>query len=98
MDTLLCSISAICILSVSLYLLQAGALLVKWYTVLYLSSLFLKGNSGFHFLFVSPIQRTQRTHDLKLTSYQRRCDGITSHRRRYDVILARNAHWVVLPR
>ena len=29
----------------------------------------------------------------KMTSYERRCDVITSHRRLYDVILAPNAHW-----
>ena len=39
-------------------------------------------------------QHTQRAHDVKMTSYERRCDVITSHRRRYDVILAPNAHWV----
>ena len=30
-----------------------------------------------------------------MTSYQRRCDVITSHRRWYDVILTLCAHWVI---
>ena len=30
---------------------------------------------------------TQQAHNIKITSYQRRCDVITSHRRWYDVIL-----------
>ena len=36
---------------------------------------------------------SRRAHDVKMTSYQRRCDVITSHRSLYDVILAPNAHW-----
>ena len=31
---------------------------------------------------------TQRSHGVKMTSYKRRCDVMTSHRHRYDVILA----------
>ena len=31
-----------------------------------------------------------------MTSYQRRCDVITSNRRRYDVILAPYANWVLI--
>ena len=36
---------------------------------------------------------SQRAHDVKMTSCQRQCDVITSHRRRYNVILAPNARW-----
>ena len=35
----------------------------------------------------------QRAHNVKMTSYQRRCDVITSHRRWYDVILMLCARW-----
>ena len=35
----------------------------------------------------------QRAFGDKMTSYQRRCDVITSHRRSYDVIFAPNARW-----
>ena len=41
---------------------------------------------------------TQLAHDVKMTSYQRRCDVMTSHRRRSDVILTSCACWVKLPR
>ena len=36
---------------------------------------------------------TQWAHSVKMTSYQRRCDVITSHRRWYDVILMLCACW-----
>ena len=36
---------------------------------------------------------TQRAFGAKMTSDQRRCDVITSHRRLYDVILVPNARW-----
>ena len=36
---------------------------------------------------------SQRAHDVKMTSYQRRCDVMTSHRRRSDVILTPCACW-----
>ena len=36
---------------------------------------------------------SQQAHNIKMTSYQRRCDVITSHRRWYDVILTLCAHW-----
>ena len=42
-------------------------------------------------LHVSP----QQAHNIKMTSYQRRCDVITSHRHWYDVILTLCAHWVL---
>ena len=35
----------------------------------------------------------QRAFGAKMTSCQRRCDVITSHRRRHNVILAPNARW-----
>ena len=38
---------------------------------------------------------SQRAHDVKTTSCQRRCDVITSHRRGHNVILAPNARWVM---
>ena len=38
---------------------------------------------------------TQWVHNVKMTSYQRRCDVITSHRRWYDVILMLFACWEV---
>ena len=38
-------------------------------------------------------QLPQRAHNIKMTSYQRRCDVITSHRRWYDVILTMCACW-----
>ena len=41
-----------------------------------------------------PVQ-SQLAHYIKMTSYQRRCDVITSHRRWYDVILTLCAHWGV---
>ena len=37
---------------------------------------------------------TQRANDVKMTSFQRRCEVIMSRRRRHDVILEPNAHWV----
>ena len=37
---------------------------------------------------------SQRAHDVKMTSYQRRCDVMTSHRVRSDVILTSCAFWV----
>ena len=37
---------------------------------------------------------TQWAHNFKITSYQRRCDVITSHRRWYDIILMLCACWV----
>ena len=40
------------------------------------------------------LERTQWAHNVKMTSYQRRCDVITSHRRWYDVILMLFACWV----
>ena len=36
---------------------------------------------------------TQQAHNLKTTSYQRQCDVMTSHRRRYDVVLTACACW-----
>ena len=36
---------------------------------------------------------SQRAHDVKMTSYQRRCDVMTSHRRRSDVIVMSCACW-----
>ena len=44
---------------------------------------------------------TQQTQNVKMTSYQRRCDVITSHQRWYDVILTLCAYWecfVLVPR
>ena len=41
-----------------------------------------------------PEDPAKLAHDVKMTSYERRCDVMTSHRRSYDVILAPNAHWV----
>ena len=38
----------------------------------------------------------QQAHNLKTTSYQRRCDVITSHRRRYGVVLTSRACWCTL--
>ena len=37
---------------------------------------------------VENLPPTQQAHNIKMTSYQRRCDVITSHRRWYDVILS----------
>ena len=37
----------------------------------------------------------QRAYAVKMTSYKRRCDVNSSHRRGYDVILAPNAHRTV---
>ena len=45
--------------------------------------------------FSSRADPTKRAHDVKMTSYQRRCDVMTPHRYWYDVILAPNAHWVL---
>ena len=36
---------------------------------------------------------SQQANNIKMTSYQRRCDVITSHRRWYNVILTLCAHW-----
>ena len=36
---------------------------------------------------------SQRTHDVEMTSYRRRCDVITSHRRQSEVILTSCACW-----
>ena len=57
--------------------------------------------SLFSFQIISPqIRATTKTsqwaHNVKMTSYQRRCDVITSHRRWYDVILMLCACWVGL--
>ena len=41
---------------------------------------------------------TQWAHNVKMTSYQRRCDVITSHRRWYDVILIVCACWEGIPK
>ena len=38
-------------------------------------------------------QCAQRAHDVIMTSYQRRCDVLTSHRRRSDAIMASFACW-----
>ena len=38
---------------------------------------------------------TQQANNIKMTSYQRRCDVITSHQRWYDVILTLCVHWEV---
>ena len=38
---------------------------------------------------------TQQAHNLKTMSYQRQCDVMTSHRRRYDVVLTSYTCWVV---
>ena len=37
---------------------------------------------------------SQRVHDVKMASYWRRCDVITSHRRQYDVITTSCSCWV----
>ena len=42
---------------------------------------------------VSSSGQSQWAHNVKMTSYQRRCDVITSHRRWYDVILMLCACW-----
>ena len=39
---------------------------------------------------------TQQAHNIKMASYQRRCDVFTSHRRWYDVILTLCAHWEIV--
>ena len=39
------------------------------------------------------LTRTQHAHDVRMTSYQRLCDVMTSHRRRSDVILTSCACW-----
>ena len=39
------------------------------------------------------VNRPQQAHDIKMTSYFRRIDVITSHRRQYDVILMLCACW-----
>ena len=38
----------------------------------------------------------RKAHNVKMTSNQRRCDVITSHRRLYDVILMLCAYWVLI--
>ena len=47
----------------------------------------LRGRAGWS-------ESSQWAHNNTMTSYQRRCDVITSHRRWYDVILTLCAHWV----
>ena len=42
--------------------------------------------------------RSQWAHDFRSTSYQRRCDVMTSHRRRSDVILTSCARWACVER
>ena len=37
---------------------------------------------------------SQRAHDVIMTPYQRRCNVMTSHRRRFDVILTSSVCWV----
>ena len=44
---------------------------------------------------LSSLVASQWAHNVKMTSYQRRCDVITSHRRWYDVILMLCACWVI---
>ena len=39
----------------------------------------------------------QQAHDVNMTSYGRRCDVITSHRRQDDVIYMLCAYWVLTP-
>ena len=36
----------------------------------------------------------QQAHNLKTASNQRRCDAMTSHRRRYNVVLTSGVYWV----
>ena len=43
--------------------------------------------------FMTLIVLSQRAHDVRMTSYQCRCDVMTSHRRRSDVILTSCACW-----
>ena len=47
------------------------------------------------YVLVHGLDVTQQAHNIKMTSYQRRCDVITSHRRWYDVILTLCARWEV---
>ena len=51
------------------------------------SSIWEKGPSYRSNENVSSLSTTQQAHNLKITSYQRRCDAMTSHRRRYDGVL-----------
>ena len=44
-------------------------------------------------ILLSAFKSSQWAHNVKMTSYQRRCDVITSHRRWYDVILMLCACW-----
>ena len=39
---------------------------------------------------------TQRAHGVYTTSYQRRCNVVTSHRRWYDVLPTLRAYWAVI--
>ena len=39
-------------------------------------------------------ENAQQAHNLKTTSYQRRCDVMTSHRRRYGVVLTSCVFWI----
>ena len=43
---------------------------------------------GFHSITTAP-----QTHNVQTTSYSRRCDAITSHRREYDVVLTFCVYW-----
>ena len=63
-------------------------------TLLILSCLMLRDNvfdqAYSFFMYFFP----QRAHDVRMTSYQRRCDVMTSHRRRSYVIPMSCACWV----
>ena len=48
-----------------------------------------------YFVYYTATVPSQWAHNVKMTSYQRRCDVITSHRRWYDIILMLCVCWVV---
>ena len=87
--------SQVCTLSV--------VLLYKWKVFdKRISKLFLLGmhDNSVSMLYksIGVADRPQWAHNVKMTSYQRRCDVITSHRRWYDVILMLFACWAITAR
>ena len=83
------------------FLSRNGQVMIIWSGVdLYLSNICQKfwvqrSSSGKYqkYFYETDPDLTQWAHNVKMTSYQRRCDVITSHRCWYDVILMLCACW-----
>ena len=68
-------------------------MLHSWFLYKWLKNNYIKSQDHPTSLPLLPELLSQWAHNVKMTSYQRRCDVITSHRRLYDVILMLCACW-----